>query len=104
VVQSLGRTIEQTILASIGAATLAIYLLHAYFLNVGLELATSLFAATHLGAAPLGQVLVLTIIGVTGPLFAWKMTQRRALSWLFRLKLSTSLQQQPSPGWLSFRR
>ena len=99
-VQYLGKTIEQTVLARIGAATLVIYLLHSYFLNAGLELATSLFAA-----APWGQLVILTIVGVAGPFFAWKITQRRGLLWLFRLKLSTSLQQQsPSPGWLSFRR
>ena len=79
---------------------MVIYLLHSYFLNAGLEHATSLFAA-----APWGQLVILTIVGVAGPFFAWKITQRRGLSWLFRLKLSTSLQQQsPSPGWLSSRR
>jgi fucose 4-O-acetylase-like acetyltransferase len=100
-VQCLGRTIERTILANIGAATLAIYLLHPYFLKAGLELAVYISAAAPL-VSPLGQLVILTIIGVAGPFFAWKLAERRGLSWLFRLKLSISLPQVPaSPGWRS---
>jgi len=81
-VQYLGQPIANTVLANLGVASLAIYILHPYFQAVGREFVLRIF-----GTSPFWQLFLTTIIAVLGPFLVWLMSQRLGMPWLFRLDL-----------------
>jgi fucose 4-O-acetylase-like acetyltransferase len=81
-VQYLGETIELKLLANLGIASLAIYVLHPYFQGLARELLLRIF-----GASPVWQLIIPTIIAIVGPYIVWRVSQHNGLFWLFRLRL-----------------
>jgi fucose 4-O-acetylase-like acetyltransferase len=80
-VQYLGRPISEGILAKLGVASLAIYILHPYFQAVTRDV------LQMLNASLLSQVGLTTIIAIVGPYTVWRLSQRLGFPWLFRLSL-----------------
>jgi len=90
-VQYLDKPIAGGVLANLGVASLAIYILHPYFQAVGREFVSRIF-----GAAPFWQLLLTTIIAVAGPFLVWRLSQRFGMPWLFRLSLSRKIRKRLS--------
>jgi fucose 4-O-acetylase-like acetyltransferase len=89
IVQCIGRLLEDKVLASLGIASLAIFVLHPYFQG------TARMLVFHVaGATPLWQILLPTIFGVLGPFAVWKLAQQYGMSWLFRLDLPRLSEQK----------
>lgn len=68
------------ILVRLGAASLAIYVLHPYFQGAAREV-----LVRWLPLPPLLMVAVTTFAAVAGPLMVWELSQRYGMVWLFRL-------------------
>ncbi len=92
-VQYLGRPIADTVLANLGVASLAIYILHPYFQAIGREFVLRIF-----GASPFWQLFLTTIIAVLGPFLVWRLSQRLGMPWLFRLSLPKTKEDLSSVG------
>ena len=83
IIQSLGSTWPNLLIANCGAASLVVFLLHPYFQGTAREL---VFWA--MGPAILWQLAIPTVAGVVGPTLIWLGAERLGLQWLFRLDLS----------------
>lgn len=70
-------------LASVGTASLVIYLLHPYFHGAARQLLTAV-----IGSAPYLNLALFTAAALFGPYAIWLLTERLGLSWLFRLRLT----------------
>jgi len=71
-----------TIIAKIGAASLAVFLLHPYFQGAARELSFRFW-----GANPLVQLSVPTLVAILGPVLVFQLSARYHINWLFRLNL-----------------
>jgi fucose 4-O-acetylase-like acetyltransferase len=80
IAQSFNSTRFNFVLANVGAASLVVFLLHPYFQGAAREI-----TLRTLGESPWWQLMVPTIVGITGPTLVWILTERLSLHWLFRL-------------------
>ena len=78
------------ILAQLGVASLAIYVLHPYFQGAARQIVSLL-----LGDAPLWQLLIPTGVALVASLIVYELALRYRMGWLFRLR--------PSKGWSTLR-
>jgi fucose 4-O-acetylase-like acetyltransferase len=91
-VQSIPRSLQSGLLASLGTASLAIYILHPYFQG-----ATRALISTYLGPHPYVQLVLQTLIAISGALIAWSCAKRAGATWLFRLPV-TWMARKVVPG------
>jgi fucose 4-O-acetylase-like acetyltransferase len=71
-----------SIIAKVGAASLVVFLLHPYFQGAARELTFRV-----LGANPVAQLSIPTLIAIFGPVLVLQISARFHTSWLFRLNL-----------------
>jgi len=77
----LGKAVGQRLLANLGMASLAIYVLHPYFQGAAGQILFHIF-----GVSAFWQLVVPTVIAVLGPFIVWRFAQGHGMSWLFRLR------------------
>lgn len=82
--QCVSERVQGRILAPLGIASLAVFLLHPYFQGASRLLALSAF-----GIAPWLQLVVQTVAAILGPFLFWILAERIGAGWLFRLRLGT---------------
>lgn len=80
-VQCLGHNFQNRVLAWLGTASLAIYVLHPYFQGAARTVLTQMAVTS-----PLLQVTVVTLAAVAGSFAVWWVTDRLGAKWLFRIQ------------------
>jgi fucose 4-O-acetylase-like acetyltransferase len=81
-VQCFPRCMQSGLLASLGTASLVIYLLHPYFQG-----ATRALISASLGPLPYAQLVLQTLTAIAGAFMVWSFAERVGATWLFRLPM-----------------
>jgi fucose 4-O-acetylase-like acetyltransferase len=79
----LSGVVTGRVVANLGLASLAIFVLHPYFQGAAREVVLRL-----IGPSPVWQLVLPTVVGVAGPFVMWALAQYFGVPWLFRLQLS----------------
>jgi fucose 4-O-acetylase-like acetyltransferase len=82
-VQCFPRSLQSGLLASLGVASLAIYILHPYFQG-----ATRILLSAYFGPHPYVQLVFQTLMATAGAFIAWSFAERAGVTWLFRLPMT----------------
>jgi fucose 4-O-acetylase-like acetyltransferase len=88
IAQSLDVTWPNRLMATCGAASLVVFLLHPYFQGTAREL-----ISRAMGPNIWWQLAIPTAAGVVGPTLIWLGAERVSLQWLFRLDLNRLIMQ-----------
>jgi fucose 4-O-acetylase-like acetyltransferase len=88
----ISNRIVGSVLANLGMASVAIFVLHPYFQGAARELSLRV-----LGPSPYWQLTIPTIIALLGPFLGWRLAQALGMPWLFRLALRAFRQDLALP-------
>ena len=92
IVQCVSTSVQSRVLVRLGAASLAIYVLHPYFQGTARAV-----VGAAVDNAPYLQLATQTVTALAGPLLVWTLAERLGASWLFRIQVPQS-RRSPNVG------